>query len=357
MKIGRHTRGPAKTALSPPCGRHFQVTLREEETMPDITWTLSRDRKTVATPGNAQVGGSVTARSATIAGDLRVGGTLAADQIRGPIHYSQITGLLGDGFTLRIPDIANNLAEVEISGMASGEMVIVTGPGYDIERIPGFQANGVPDDQPGFSQAHPFVFEVGGAEAAALQAGFDQHATNPGLFPPRDMSLLVKDRSGAEAFRWNFYAFEAVNYEPAADGRTRFRWAPTSPVPYCIEARDKDDPFVDGVSYDPATDTRVDIEGVAEFAPTLEVDEADRTLTMTFGLTEGGGILIWVKNTINGITDKRSASTWTPLNGAKQSGRAYFGCFPVKYEQHSGFALSSKIRARVTVSYDRFEDF
>ncbi|MHC4728601.1 MAG: hypothetical protein ACYS17_15380, partial [Planctomycetota bacterium] len=103
-------------------------------------------------------------------------------------------------------------------------------------------------------------------------------------------------------------------------------------------------------------DKEVDFPLVSRFCTQEECDEVNRTLTFTFGFAEGHGIFTWVRNIIEGDEAKRSGSLIKKENGVEVSRRNYYGCFPIKYEQFSGFGLPAKLKARVVLSFDSSED-
>lgn len=359
-------------------------------------WTLSRDGSSVMTSKNAVVRGNLTATNAMVKGDLTVkntleigdlavanavvngdltvAGTISGTVVVDTVHVSQITGLLGDSFSLQFPDVIDNLATVEISGIeTTGPMVIITGPGYDIERMPGFDAVGRPSDQAGFAMAHPFIFEASGADVSALKNYFDQYLASP-ADGGRSLSLIVKWLDQSEAFRWNFIDFVPQSYDPSVDGRTRFRWVPHYPPDADMRYTSlriqpsTDDPSwpgqQQGSSFNPETDKLVEIEGVTRggFYPQVECDEINRTLTLNYGFGEelpGVVIYNWVKSTIeNGELDagnKKSIAVIEQENGVEVGRKRYFECFPIKYEQFAGFGLPGKLKASAVISFGWWE--
>lgn len=315
------------------------------------------DSLTIDAAGHVGIGTDTPAEQLHVAGNLTVDGT-----ITGAIDVSQITGLLGDGFTLQFPDVLDNTARMEFQSIGFGEAVVLVGPGYDIDRVPGFDGVGNPLDTPGFAMEHPCVFEASGSFAADLEAYFDNYI-DPANSATYAFSLMVDRLDGSEAFRWNFYDFAPDFYEPGVDGRTRFHFAnwhlpDTITQVEAIVGPGPGDPFGDAASLNPATDTRIEIEGLAPgypaFYPEVAVDYDNRTITLTHDIVEGKELWPWVEFIVAGTPDKRSAS-WILDPGPPEVRYNFYGCFPIKYEQFTGFGLDTKIKARVTLSFDVWE--
>jgi hypothetical protein len=311
--------------------------------------------------GNVGIGTPTPAVPLDVAGSANITGDLNVDgNITGSVHVSQITGLLGDGHTQQFPDIIDNLATLEMQGIPPGDdVVVLTGPGVDIERVPGFWDDGKHRDHPGFEAEHPFIFEASGALADDMQVYFDTYFADPDTTPWHDFSLIIDQYDGTEAFRWNFFEFVPDSYEPGVDGRTRFtlvnRNLPNQNLEFDFGGVGGEDPFGSELSYNPETDTRVEIEGVSVLYAAVEDDEVNRTLTLTYDYVEGHGIFDWVEFTAEGLLDLKSIS-WIQDEGPPEVRRNYFSCFPIKYEQFWGYGLDLKIKARVVISYDWAED-
>ena len=253
------------------------------------------------------------------------------------------------------PDIINNLAPLEIEGFSvdDNNAVILHGYGYDIERIPGYRMNGVPNDQPGFAMEHPLIFEVGGDYATALKTWFDENPPDP---LEKSGSILLEDLAGNTVNYINFICFAPDGYENGNDGRTRFTMKnPRLPDPYLHWSLGAP-LFGSELSRNLLTDLHVQIDGVdtGMFYPVVVDDEVNRTLNLTYDVVEGHGILDWVERIVSGIGSKRHASVIPEdEEGNELPGRRnYYYTFPIKYEIIYGYGLNTKIKARVVLSYD-----
>jgi hypothetical protein len=309
--------------------------------------------------GNVGIGTASPSEKLHIKGNARVTGNLIVEgDISGSIDFSQITGLLGTGYSLFFPDIIDNLTTIEIDGIeAPDPVVVVHGPGYDVERIEGFLGDGTHDDQPGLSMEHPLIFECSGTGADNVQAYFDFYFADPPNVPAKVGSIIIFDLSSTEVMRWNFSEFIPQISEPGGDGRTRFtmvnRFIPNTNDHW--QQGGSTDAFGSQLSNNPLTDSLVEIDGVPTFYPEVEVDEPNRTLTFTYDFVEGRGMWGWVISTIKGLGGKRALVVIEEEGGVEVSRNNYSGCFPIKYEQVTGFGLDSKIKARVVVSFDFWE--
>lgn len=239
---------------------------------------------------------------------------------------------------------------------------ITSGPGYTIERIQGFDGRGRPNDQPGNAAEHDFIFEMDASApgAADLMDYFDAYIADSDATGPMNAFLIVLKGDNDEAFRWELRSFApAKAYENGSDGRTKFTMTNTLIQDTHLGwDLDGSDPFGAGGSYNPATDRLVQIDGAPPtFFPTVEDDTSARALTLTFDYQEGQGIFDWVRATVQGM-DTIADIAVTELDSSLEpaSRRNYSGCFPVAYEQFTGYDLDTKIKARVIVSYNIAED-
>jgi hypothetical protein len=257
----------------------------------------------------------------------------------------RITGILGGDLLVRLPDVIDNTVFIDIgNGTVMRDLVVIAnGPGLEIERIPGFDGSGRPRESPGPSVEFPLVFEYTGAFDDALRSFQATGGTAP-------VDIVVKDLLGDEVFRWRLLDYRLTTIEPGLDGRNRYTLVHVLPPDNRVRiSRSRSFPSED--SRNPATDTRVEIEGVYQGFPVVEHDPVSRTLTMTFDYIEGGGMWDWVVLTAEGRDGRRNLSL-IDLDGDRETGRTnYFECFPVRYEQFTGFGQVEKVKERVVIAY------
>jgi hypothetical protein len=265
------------------------------------------------------------------------------------IDVSRIIGVLGDGFENQLPDVIDNRVTLEVSvgpGFV-GDVIVTSGPGLEIERVPGFDAMGRPKESPGPSAEFPLIFEYEGPGEQNLE---DIRSNGN----PTSVEIIVKTLGGAEVFRWQFFDYLLTTIEPAQDGRKRYILEQLMfPPDNNVRIGREPIPFPAEDSRNPATDTKVDIAGnyVYGHFPVVELDEANRTLTMTFDHIEGGTIWNWVVDTAEGRGNNVSLSI-IELDGDVEIGRTnYFECFPIRYDQFTGFGQAEKIKEKVVIAY------
>lgn len=251
--------------------------------------------------------------------------------------------------------------QIEIEGVIQAEMFVITGPGIQIERVSGFRPDGRSHDRPGFPKGNPLVLDAEGEAVETMKTYFDTYFSNPEQVSRKSGSVIVRNLARDELFRWNFFEMApAKAYGPGANGRTRFTLVSKFPLGNTHPGWElgNADPFGQDGSYNPASDNPVEIEGVTtgSFFPVVEDDTANRTLTLTYDMDEGKGIFPFVKSTYKGEGQKKALSVIEWVNNQEVSRRNYFECFPLSYEQFTGFELDIKIRARVVLSYDFAED-
>jgi hypothetical protein len=76
---------------------------------------------------------------------------------------------------------------------------VLGGPGIQIERIPGFLADGRHSDTPGANMEFPIVFEYAGPFQSDLQLFHDSFA----VAGPRSVIVTVRDLGGSGVFVWH----------------------------------------------------------------------------------------------------------------------------------------------------------
>lgn len=283
---------------------------------------------------------------------------ICSQSLCGTVDVSQITGLLGQGYTLLFPDVLYNRARLEMDGIITRDPVVVlVGPGADIDRIKGFDGLGRPADNPGFAMEHPFVFETAGLDAADMKSYFDAYLANPKAVAIRAFSMIVLDLNQQEFMRWNFQSFAPEGYEAGLDGRTRFTLAVKGAPDRTLQWQSAGPDFGPGSSYDPATDRRLEIDGIVSAIGTeVHVDAVNRTLTFTHSSEEGRGLYGWVRAVVMGTNDQRAMSVIELDENLVEIGRDnYIGCFPIRYDVINGFGLDTTLTVQVVLSYNRHQ--
>lgn len=245
---------------------------------------------------------------------------------------------------------------LEISGIWSGMAHVISGPGFDIERIEGYMSNGMRSDTTGYSKEHPLVFELDDAAGiAAMKAWYGTFSKTPAAdFPTRDAAIVIRNVAGQEVFRWNTWELTPGTMKKMPNGRTRYtliqRLLPDNQAHWQFGSKD---PFGSEGVFNPATDTLTEIAGIshANFCPVVKVDEQKLTITLTWDFNEGHGIYDWVLQTISGIHDKRAMSViQRNVAGQETSRTNYFECLPIRYEQMN-YDVPEKAKGRVVIAY------
>lgn len=244
---------------------------------------------------------------------------------------------------------------VQVDGVSTASTVLILqGPGFDIERIHGFDATGKPNDVPGNATERNLVLEADGATAVEYRAYFDAYRIAPKIVGPHDGTIIVPNPDGTEAFSWIFTGFAPSGmYTSGDNGRTRLKLTCILTNANAGWQLEGSDPFGRMGSFTPSTDSRIDIVGVTtNFYPSVEVDSRNRTLTLDFNIMEGNGLFGWVKDLVEGKGHRRNVIL-TRLDRDMSQGlhTTYMNCFPIQYEQYSGYDLVTRIKARVVLAY------
>lgn len=293
--------------------------------------------------------------NAVIKGDLFVDGSINGNF---NIDISQITGLIGQGWTTLIPDALYNIATVEIEGVYGGPALMVGTVGFETERIsiPTIVVDGVQRyrEEAGLSMEFPIAFETSDPAAiTALKSWFD------GSRELKAGSIIINNLAGSETNRWNFYEYGPDRYEAGADGRTRFILKHNLlPNNICHFEMAGDD-FGNEHSYNMATDKLIEIEGVSHpgFCPAVTVDEVNRTITLTMDYNEGAGIYNWARSVLRGLAEAKSMSIIETSDGVTEISRKnYFECITIKWELIYGFGLNVKLKSRLVIAYGLWEN-
>jgi len=292
------------------------------------------------------------------------------------VEIPEVPGLVAQDFVTIFPESARNTAFIEIDGICFGPAVIVNGPGFEIEVIPGFRQDGLPQNESGLSVELPLVIEV------------DEYPNNPfdcaSKIPAwladisglgfKSMSIIVRDPSGMEQVRWNLYGVLPISEAPGFDGRKRFvlevsvEFSPSTgnPVsnPNNIVSIDRESAGVFGSgplfpsnhSNNRDTDKAVDWNGISFAYPAIELeDQAAARLVLVYDATEAGPVFLHTKDiattgTIN--QGRRAIAVWSEdQNGFEIPGSRfnYYECFPIRWEQFAGFRQFASLKERVTV--------
>jgi len=106
----------------------------------------------------------------------------------------------------------------------------------------------------------------------------------------------------------------------------------------------------------------VEIAGVTNgtlYPVSVVVNQAEKTLTLTTNYNQGGGLFEWVHNFANGTFDLRTISliyqTWSGL--PTEIGRNnFYECFPISYQQISGFQPGTAGKQRLVIAYSVCEN-
>ena len=86
------------------------------------------------------------------------------------------------------------------------------------------------------------------------------------------------------------------------------------------------------------------------------MDTTNRTITLTFDYTEAGQMYQWVRDIAIGTGSKRAMSIIQEVNGSEVSRRNYYEVFPIWYQQTTGFGQIEKLKEKVVLSYDIWDD-
>ncbi len=307
--------------------------------------------------GNLTVSGNLK-----VLGNLEVSGTITGSVDIDTIHFSQISGLLGQGFTAVFPQILDNKCTIEIPGITlTDDVVIVSSIGTETERISEFKD--VYHDTiiryretAGPTMEFPLIFEtMNETDMQAVKAWFDESSP-----VEKDVSVVIKNLAGDETDRWNLQYYLPDGYEPGTDGRIKFTLKHNLP-PDNYNACEYQNDFGDQHSYNPETDKLFEIQDITHpwFTPVVEVDTDERTVTLTMDYIEGAGIYTWVKDIISGIPDNRCMSLIETTDGTPNTEYQRFNFYeaiPIKYEHIYGFGQNNKLKARVVIAYGFWEE-
>ncbi len=313
-----------------------------------------------------------------VALQAQVDGIQQGQTINLTIDPLQFPGIVAQDFVTLFPDAVNNTALVKV-GFVYGdfiEAVIINGPGVEIQKVPGFDGLGRADDHSGLAQELPIMFEV--ADPLAVQALSQyvadyQASADPAAGPGfQNIEIVVRDIAGAGQVFWiarNFAPYGATPMSPGFDGRTRFVFGPSAPPDNTMDITRNPQFLGTANSFNPVTDRFAEVlanySGMG-YHPAVQIDSTDPTrLILTYDFVEGGYLLEWVRATteigtigsggITYIKDRIYLSEFDPITSMPFNTINYVGCFPVKYEQFTGFGQDIKLKERVTVDCDYVE--
>jgi len=259
-------------------------------------------------------------------------------------------GVQGVGFATVFSNTADNTAMLEIEGVFQGNVVVTGGPGFQIERIPGFLPDGRHSDSPGTNEEFPLVFEYAGDQAAALQQFRDSDPTIR-----HAASIIVKTLAGDEVFRWNIFELRLTNIAPGDEGRNRYTLTvqPHSGNAVLVEHGNGNNAlFPSQSSNNLATDTRIEVNGIDLGSyPVVEVDTVNRTVTLTFDYIEAGASWAWINSTASGQGNNRAMSIIQEVNGLETSRTNYYEVFPILFQHVTGFGQPEKTKIRLVIAY------
>jgi len=293
--------------------------------------------------------------NAYFAGNLQVGGNISGEFEIDSLHVSKITGLLGDGYSLRFPDILDNMGILEVNGIGSNHVVVLNGPGYDVEAIEKYNEWGERDDLPGRSMENPIIFEADNTNQTWLtdmESWFNE--SDPA---PKDLAVIIPDVGGVESIRWNCTSFIPGGYEPGVDNRTRFTLINSQLPDIILEINlQEPDPFGSECSMNLENDPDdIYFDGQKYGCPSLEVDTAGQVMTLTWDFEEASGIWTYFSQYFQGYDTKfQVIASWLIGLGVKHS--TFDGCFPLHFQHLTGFGLDKKAVLQVKIWYVRMRE-
>lgn len=301
--------------------------------------------------GNLTVAGNLK-----VMGDLEVEGTIKGSINIDTIHFSQIEGLLGEGYSMMFPDILDNYGIIDITGIGSNDVVYLNGPGYDVEAIESYNEWGERDDYPGRSMENPIVFEADSSDLPWLQSlisWFDESSP-----APKDLAVIIPDINRTESARWNCTSFSPDGYTEGTDNRIRFSLIhdqlPDTDLNINLQLPD---PF--GSECTAETENfEVLFNGQKFGCPTLEVDTANQVMTLTWDYNEFNGFWSFIKPYLDATyTNKfQVIASWVYYNPNHVKQSTFDGCFPLHFEHYTGFGLDQKSKFIVRIWYIRMRE-
>jgi len=270
------------------------------------------------------------------------------------IDPTQFPGIEAQDFNALFPDAVLNMATLEMSDLGTScKVIVINGPATEIQVVEGYGGTGNHFDHSGLSQELPFVIEIPPSADChdELLLYFDSYVDYPSA-----ISLIVKNSENAESFRWNFSDFEPAGYTAGLEG-TRFNFTQKN-IPDNTNHIAKNPEYGSNVySNNPLTDKLLEVSGRPSVFPAV-IEEAERSLILVYDYVEGNDVWVWMKEVVEyGTTTssllKNDVSVVTlDGDGGEISRDYYYGCFPKKYEQYTGFTQDIQTKARVILNCD-----
>lgn len=265
-------------------------------------------------------------------------------------------GLTAQDFVGLFPDALNKRTRMEVSGVCSGDVIVINGPMMEIQIIPGFDAYSRPSNQSGLVAMLPLVVEVDPDSDCGNGLAFWLEIKDSD--GPRSISIISNYPGGSpEAARWNLFEYIVDREEPGFEGRKRYVLVNTQPPANQVWIERDPQVFGFEISINPATDKKIEIEGIGTTTyPAIEVaDEANARLVLIYDYNEAGTIYQWVKEIAemgSFNAGKRNLSVITEAGGVEVSRYNYYGCFPVRWEQFGGFSQIIQVKERLVLQCD-----
>ncbi len=269
------------------------------------------------------------------------------------VNFTAVPGLVVQDFVALFPDAINNTTSMDIGG-CSAKVVVVNGPTVEI------QLAGTVPEHSSLAAEMPIVIETVPSEFVnPIGDCADEIRTQMSVQDSISISIISTDASGAERVRWNLYEYTPVLEEAGFDGGVRFTFEHSLPPDFNFLIERTPDNFPnDSSSNNPATDRRVEIAAISYAFPVVEEeDEASGRLVLVYDYVEAGDIFYWVRQVIeNGtsVIEKNEVFVDAPV-GTTGYGQTYYGCFPIRWEQFTGFAQYIQLKERVTLECDYSE--
>ncbi len=295
-----------------------------------------------------------------------IGGQLLSTDANGVLKWesaSTIAALQGQPSML-VPDPDNNRVDVEILGVMTNRVIVVSGPGMELEEIRLFdEAKGARGLMPRTLSAMPFAFEFSGTGVDRLLAELNTSRTNASV-TSRKITLAIRDAANIVRVRWTLSEMELTRIDPGFAGRMRYTFectgAPARASGQTFYTRNPTN-FPAQVSVPTGSQFyELEIDGVNQGGyPEIQLDTREQTLTLTFEYAEGGDILAWWMqanhDASQGFVNNRNLSVIRQeLVGTQRREILrinYYDVYPIRYQQIGGFGQREKLKERIVLRY------